>query len=84
MHGHMARSGHGLPKVSPGPAMSDPFTPCLTFISGVVHPQGQRPAAVYYPIRHPTLHPTLHAYGYGYGYAYGVWTSLKDTLGEFL
>jgi hypothetical protein len=24
----MARGGHGLPKVSPGPAMPDPFTPC--------------------------------------------------------
>ena len=24
----MARGGHGLPKVSPGPAMPDPSTPC--------------------------------------------------------
>jgi hypothetical protein len=24
----MARGGHGIPKVSPGPAMPDPSTPC--------------------------------------------------------
>jgi hypothetical protein len=27
-HGRMARGGHGLPKVSPGPAMPYPSTPC--------------------------------------------------------
>jgi hypothetical protein len=27
-HGRMARGGYGLPKVSPGPAMLDPSTPC--------------------------------------------------------
>jgi hypothetical protein len=29
-HGRMARGGHGLPKVSPGPAMPDPSTPKFT------------------------------------------------------
>jgi hypothetical protein len=28
LHGRMARGGHGLPKVSPGPAMPYPSTPC--------------------------------------------------------
>ena len=27
-HRHMVRGGYGLPKVSPGPAMPDPSTPC--------------------------------------------------------
>jgi hypothetical protein len=27
-HGRIARGGHGLPKVSPGPAMAYPSTPC--------------------------------------------------------
>jgi hypothetical protein len=27
-HSRMARGGHGLPKVSPGPAMPNPSTPC--------------------------------------------------------
>jgi hypothetical protein len=27
-HGRMARGDHGLPKVLPGPAMPNPFTPC--------------------------------------------------------
>jgi hypothetical protein len=27
-HGRMARGGHGLPKVSPGPAQPDPYMPC--------------------------------------------------------
>jgi hypothetical protein len=27
-HGRMARGGHGLPKVSSGPTMPDPSTPC--------------------------------------------------------
>jgi hypothetical protein len=34
-HGRMARGGHGIPKVSPGPAMPDPSTPCgQTFRGG--------------------------------------------------
>jgi hypothetical protein len=27
-HGYMAVGGHGLPKVSPGPAIPYPFMPC--------------------------------------------------------
>ena len=27
-HGRMARGGHGLPKVSPGPAMPNQSIPC--------------------------------------------------------
>jgi hypothetical protein len=27
-HGRMARGGHELPNVSPGPVIPDPFTPC--------------------------------------------------------
>jgi hypothetical protein len=27
-HGRMARGDHGIPKVSPGPALPYPFTPC--------------------------------------------------------
>jgi hypothetical protein len=27
-HRHIAWGGHGLPKVSPGPAIPDPFAPC--------------------------------------------------------
>jgi hypothetical protein len=30
MHGRMARGGHGLLKVSPGPTMPDPTTPETT------------------------------------------------------
>jgi hypothetical protein len=28
-HGRMGKSGHGLPKVSPGPAMPYPSVPCV-------------------------------------------------------
>jgi hypothetical protein len=58
----MARAGHGLPQVSPWAAIPDPSTPCgratpqndLTAVWGVAHPQGGRPAAVFYPFGHPT------------------------------
>jgi hypothetical protein len=58
----MARGGHGLPKVSHGPAMPNPSTPfgratpeiALRSVSGVTHPQGGQPAAVFYPFGHPT------------------------------
>jgi hypothetical protein len=58
-HGRMTRGGQGLPKVSTGPAMPYPFTPWEqatpeTAASGVAHPQGWRPAAVFYPLGHPT------------------------------
>jgi hypothetical protein len=38
----MERGGHGLPKVSPGPALPDPSKP------------GGWPAVVFYPLGHPT------------------------------
>jgi hypothetical protein len=43
---HMAKGIHGLPKVSPGPAMPDP--------SGVARPQGRWPAPIFYPLGYPT------------------------------
>jgi hypothetical protein len=46
-HKRMAWGGHELPKVSPGPAMP--------YLLGVAHPQGRRPAAVFYPLGHPTI-----------------------------
>jgi hypothetical protein len=54
-HRRMARGSHGLPKVSPGSAMPYPFTP----VSGVAHPQGRWPVAVFYPLGHFTP----YAYG---------------------
>jgi hypothetical protein len=48
-HGRMARGGHGLPNVSPGPYA----------VSVVTRPQGRRPVAVFYPFGHTT------PYGYG-------------------
>jgi hypothetical protein len=56
----MGRDGHGLPKVSPGPAMPNPSTPCgwttPKAVSGVDRLQGERPAAVLYPNGDPTPH----------------------------
>jgi hypothetical protein len=51
----VARGGHGIPKVSPEPAMPNPSTTCgqLT-ISGVAGPQGSWPAAVSYNLGRPT------------------------------
>jgi hypothetical protein len=45
----MAKDGHGLPKVSPGPAM-----PSLTAVSAVARLQGRRLTAVFYPFGHPS------------------------------
>jgi hypothetical protein len=42
----VAGSGHGLPEVSPGPAMPYP--------SGAAQLQGTQPAALFYPFGHPT------------------------------
>jgi hypothetical protein len=62
-HGRMARGGHGLPKVSLGPARhalhfyalcSGLLCNGLMAVSGVAHLQGRRPAAVFYPFGHPT------------------------------
>jgi hypothetical protein len=56
-HGRMVRSGHGLLRVSLGPTMPYPYTPCRRpplkrlhdrFKSG--HPQGERPAAILLPL----------------------------------
>jgi hypothetical protein len=54
-HERMARGGHRISKVSPGPAMANPSTPCGRATaegatSGVAHPQGKRPAVVFYPL----------------------------------
>jgi hypothetical protein len=62
--GEQARTGrdiHGIPKVSPGPAMPNPYTPCgratppncLMAVWEVAHPQGERPAAVFFPLGYP-------------------------------
>jgi hypothetical protein len=59
--GRMEKGGHRLPKVLLGPAMPDPFMRCgwtqLKWLYGRFrggHPQGERPAAVFYPLEHPT------------------------------
>jgi len=59
LHGRMARGGHGLPKVSLGPAMPNPFITCgratpETAVSRVARPQGGRSVAVFYLLGHPT------------------------------
>jgi hypothetical protein len=46
LHGRMAWGEHGLPKVSPEPAMPNPLTP--------LQPLPGQPAAVFYPFGHPT------------------------------
>jgi hypothetical protein len=61
-HKRMARGGHGLPKVSLGPAMPYPNTPCglatsetaLRLFQGwpVYRAGGLQPS--YYPLGHPT------------------------------
>jgi hypothetical protein len=53
----IARGIHGLPKVSPWPAMPDPSMPCGRAVSGVARSQGGRPAAVFYPLGYPTPCP---------------------------
>jgi hypothetical protein len=58
----MAKGGHGLLKVSLGPALVDPSTLCgrvtpengLMAVSGVACPQGGQPATVFYPFGHPS------------------------------
>jgi hypothetical protein len=52
-HGRMTRSGHGFPKVSPGPAMPYPSTPCrrATFEATLW-------------LFHPFGHPTPYAYAF--------------------
>jgi hypothetical protein len=53
-HGRTARSGHGLPKVSPGPAILYSSMPCGRATPGVARMQGGQPAGVFYPLGHPT------------------------------
>jgi hypothetical protein len=58
-----ARTGrgiHGLPKVSCGPAVPDPYTPCgratpqtALRLFGVARPQGGWPPAVFFPLGYP-------------------------------
>jgi hypothetical protein len=58
----MEKGGHGLSKVSPGPAMPYPSTPCRLATPETAlwpfqwwpAPQGGRPAAVFYPFGYPT------------------------------
>jgi hypothetical protein len=54
--------GHGLPKALYQSAMPDPYTPCLTAVSGVARPQGGRPATIFYPFGQPTPYAYVHAY----------------------
>jgi hypothetical protein len=57
-HERTARGGHGLPKVLPGSAM--PYLSAghplngLMAVSVVARPQGEQPAAIFYPFGHPT------------------------------
>jgi hypothetical protein len=73
-HGRLARGCHGLPKVSLGPAMSYPSTPCRRatpettlrpFQREVAHPKSWRSPAIFFHLGHPTP------------YAYGVWDKRK-------
>jgi hypothetical protein len=57
----MASGIHGLSKVSPGPALPYPYTPCeraspevaLKLFLWVFHPQGGWPADVLFPLGYP-------------------------------
>jgi hypothetical protein len=54
-----ARGGHGLPKISPEPAMPEPSTRCRRAspemsVLGVARLQDRLPGAVFYPLGHPT------------------------------
>jgi hypothetical protein len=85
----MARGGHGLPKVSPGPAMPDPSTPWgratpekpLRPFKGVALPQGGRPAAVFFPFGHPTSYACddggdrIHEINF---WSHEIWMTVKE------
>jgi hypothetical protein len=49
-HVRMTRGGHGLPKVSCGPAMPYHTTTCGQAVLGMASPQDGRPAAFFYPL----------------------------------
>jgi hypothetical protein len=53
-YGRVARGGYGLPKVSPGPAMFYPSTPCRRATPERPLWQGGWPAAVFYTFEYPT------------------------------
>jgi hypothetical protein len=62
----MARGGHGLAKVSPGPTKPYPSTPYRratpeTAVSGMTRPLARRSTALFYPFGHPT--PYAHGPG---------------------
>jgi hypothetical protein len=75
MHGHMARGGHGLPKVSFGSAMPYPSTPCGQNTPGVGRLQGGWPTAVSYPFGHPML----YAYG-SFRFIFGIGFCATDVI----
>jgi hypothetical protein len=64
----MARGDHGLPKVSPAPRHAPPFYARqvgypqngLKAASGVTHPQGRRPATIFYPLEHPMMYASVN------------------------
>jgi hypothetical protein len=70
-HGCMARGDHGLPKVSPGPAMPDRSMPCgWATPETAPGPYGcfrdgpqSRPAAVFYPLGHLTPYAVARCRG---------------------
>jgi hypothetical protein len=84
----MARGGHGLPKVSLGPAMPDLYMPCEQAVpetavgqmaaSGVTYLQDERPAAVFYPFRHPT--PYAYDHQPNHGILLQMFEGLDDTI----
>jgi hypothetical protein len=57
----MASSGHGLPKVSAGLAMTSLTIPCGRATPETALRQNGQPAAVFYTFGHPT--PYTYAYG---------------------
>jgi hypothetical protein len=77
----MARGGHGLPKVSLGPVMPYPSTPCRgaplkqpygCFRGGC--PQGGWSVAIFYPLGHCAAHQMPLCLGKGcYGVRRGHW-----------
>jgi hypothetical protein len=69
-HGHMARGGLGLPKVSP--------RPCPTLLC----PAGRQPAAVFYPFEHPMPYAYDGEGPEGRGIGWGAWwvKGVKDRV----
>jgi hypothetical protein len=65
--GTQARTGrgiHGLPKVLPGPAKPDPYTPCRWATPKTALQQGGQPAAIFFPLGYSFPYgPVLMPYG---------------------